>query len=161
VKCNEVGGGIVKYLRDILKDYCQLSKPLGRILQQKTQQLEPGDVIAIYGDDIVYGIVLEQAGDWYNAIYLTTELMLGGAGYRVAVNHLVDVAKVTPINFYVKPEHCEVVRKLSQDELKQVVDSFKKLSQRQYKGIWQEFYTFETQRLQVLYDTFLNDVINR
>jgi len=150
----------VRYLRDLFADYCAFSKPLNKILQQGTQQLDIGDVVAIYGDDIIYGVVFEQ-GDYHNVILLTTELVLGGNGYKVILNHLVDAAKVTPINFYVKPEYCEVVRKLSQDEFMNVVESFKKLSQRRYEGIWQEFYTFETQRLQVLYDIFLNDVINR
>jgi hypothetical protein len=161
VKYNEVGGGIVRYLRDVLRDYKAWAKPLVRIVDQGTQHLDIGDVVAIYGDDIVYGVVFDKVDNYYNVIFLTTELLLGGNGYKVAINHLVDSAKVTPINFYVKPECCEVVRKLSQDEFQQVVDSFEKLSHRQYKGIWQEFYTFETQRLQVLYDTFLNDVINR
>lgn len=151
----------MRYLRDLFADYCAFSRPLNKILQQGTQQLDIGDVVAIYGDDIIYGVVFEQVGDYHNVILLTTELVLGGNGYKVILNHLVDAAKVTPINFYVKPEYCEVVRKLSQDELMNVVESFKKLSQKRYEGIWQEFYTFETQRLQVLYDTFLNDVINR
>lgn len=151
----------MRYLKDILADYKTCSKPLAKIVTQGTQQLDIGDVVAIYGDDLIYGVVFEQVGDYYNVILLTTELVLGGNGYKVILNHLVDAAKVTPINFYVKPEYCEVVRKLSQDEFMNVVESFKKLSQRRYEGIWQEFYTFETQRLQVLYDIFLNDVINR
>lgn len=151
----------MRYLRDVFAEYVAGSKPLNKIVQQRTQQLDVGDVVAIYGDDLIYGVVYEQVGDYYNVILLTTELVLGGNGYKVALNHLVNSAKVTPINFYVKANYCEVVRKLTREEFRQVLDSFEKLSQRRYKSIWQEFYTFEAQRLQVLYDTFLNDVINR
>jgi hypothetical protein len=161
VKTNECGGGIVRYLRDVLDDYKAWAKPLVQVIDQGTQQLDISDVVAIYGDDVIYGVVFDKVGDYYNVILLTTELVLGGNGHKVVLNHLVDSARVTPINFYVKANYCEVVRKLSQDEFRQVVDSFKKLSQRQHKGIWQEFYAFETQRLQTLYDTFMNEMINR
>ncbi len=151
----------MRYLVNVLRDYCQLSRPLRSVLNQGTQQLEPGDIVAIYGDDIVYGVILERHGDWYNAIYLTTQLVLGGAGYKVDIGHLVNSAKVTPINFYVKPEYCEIVKKLSKDEFDKVVCSFNQLSGKKFSGIWKKFYTFETQRLQLLYDMFLSEIIDR
>ncbi len=151
----------MKYLREVFKNYKAGAKPLGRIINQGTEKLEIGDVVAIYGDDIVYGVVFEQLGDLYNVIYLTTELILGGAGYKLQINHLVRAAKVTPINFYVPAEYCEVIGKLDADELQKVLNNFKELSKKNYRGIWKQFYNFEVQRLQPLYDLFIYTTIDR
>jgi len=151
----------MRYLADVFADYRMWARPLKFVAGQGTQQLDVADVVAIYGDDIVYGVVFETLGEYYNVIYLTTELILGGDGYKISLNHLVDSAKVTPINFYIKANYCEVVRKLSEDEFAKVVDSFKKLSNKHFGKIWKKNYLFETKRLQLFYDMFLSEIIDR
>jgi hypothetical protein len=157
----ERGAGTFKYLREVFADYRAAAKPLGNIRKQGTQKLDIGDIVAIYGDDIAYGVVFEDLGEFYNIIYLTSQLTLAGAGYKLQIDHLVKTVKVTPINFYVPAEYCEVIGKLDAAELEKVVDSFKKLSSKNYRGIWKQFYNFEARRLQPLYDTFMHAMLSR
>jgi len=153
----------MKFLEEIFEEYKRGAKKLRKLVDQGTEKLEIGDIIAIYGEDIAYGIVFEKIGDMYNAIFLTTELILGGSGQKIDLNHLVRSVKVTPINFYITNElvkYCEVIGKVKEDELRKIVDNFKKMASRKYKGIWKKFYNFEIKRIQMFYDAFLSNMIN-
>lgn len=161
--CRKLEAIKMKYLEEIFEEYKRGAKKLRNLVEQGTEKLEIGDIIAIYGEDIAYGIVFEKIGDMYNAIFLTTELILGGAGQKIEIDHLVRSVKVTPINFYITNDlvkYCEVIGRVKEDELKKIVENFKKMANRKYKGIWEKFYTFEIKRIQIFYDAFLSKMIN-
>ncbi|WP_448375836.1 hypothetical protein [Fervidobacterium sp.] len=161
--CRKLEAIEMKYLEEIFKEYKRGAKKLRKLVDQGTEKLEIGDIIAIYGEDIAYGIVFEKIGDMYNAIFLTTELILGGAGQKIEIDHLVRSVKVTPINFYITNDlvkYCEVIGKVKEDELRKIVENFKKMANRKYRGIWEKFYTFEIKRIQIFYDAFLSKMIN-
>jgi hypothetical protein len=149
----------MKYLEQIFQEYKKGSKKIRKLSEQGTEKLEIGDIVAIYGEDIVYGLVFEKIGEMYNAIFLTTELVLGGAGYKIEIDHMVRSLKVTPINFYISPKYCEVVGRVKKDEFEKILDNFKKMANR-YKGIWKKFYNFEINRIKIFYDAFLSSMIN-
>jgi len=153
----------MKYLEQIFQEYKKGSKKIRKLLEQGTQKLDIGDVVAIYGEDIVYGLVFEKIGEMYNLIFLTTELILGGAGYKIEIDHLVRAVKVTPLNFYIKSDfikYCEPVRKVEENELEKIINNFNKMSSRQHKGIWKKFYNFEIKRIQIFNDALLSSMIN-
>jgi hypothetical protein len=155
----------MKYLERCFQEYKRAARPLTveKLVEQGTKELQLGDLIAIYGEDVVYGLVFEKIGDMYNVILLTPQLILAGAGHKVEIDHLVRVVKITPINFYIKSDfikYCEIVKKLDADELQKVVDSFRTLSSKDYKGVWRKFYNFEINRIKIFYDAFLSSVIN-
>jgi hypothetical protein len=153
----------MKYLEQIFQEYKKGSKKIRKLLEQGTQKLDIGDVVAIYGEDIVYGLVFEKIGEMYNLIFLTTELVLGGAGYKIEIDHLVRTLKVTPLNFYIKSDfikYCEVIGKVEENELEKIINNFNKMSSRKYKGIWNKFYNFEINRIRIFYDAFLSSMIN-
>jgi hypothetical protein len=132
-------------------------------LEQGTEKLEIGDIVAIYGEDIVYGLVFEKIGEMYNVIFLTTELVLGGAGYKIEIDHLIRSVKTTPINFYITSDfikYCEPVRKVEENELEKIINNFNKMSSRKYKGIWKKFYNFEIKRIQIFNDALFSSMIN-
>ena len=149
----------MKYLEQIFEEYKKGAKKIRKLLEQGTEKLEIGDIVAIYGEDIVYGLVFEKIGEMYNVIFLTTELVLGGAGYKIEIDHMVRSLKVTPINFYISPKYCEVVGRVKKDEFEKILDNFKKMANR-YKGIWRKFYNFEINRIKIFYDAFLSSMIN-
>ncbi|AFG35609.1 hypothetical protein Ferpe_1542 [Fervidobacterium pennivorans DSM 9078] len=149
----------MKYLEQIFEEYKKGAKKIRKLLEQGTEKLEIGDIVAIYGEDIVYGLVFEKIGEMYNVIFLTTELVLGGAGYKIEIDHMVRSLKVTPINFYISPKYCEVVGRVKKDEFEKILDNFKKMANR-YKGIWKKFYNFEINRIKIFYDAFLSSMIN-
>lgn len=161
--CRKLEAIEMKYLEEIFEEYKRGAKKLRKLVEQGTEKLEIGDIIAIYGEDIAYGIVFEEIGDMYNAIFLTTELILGGAGQKIEIDHLVRSVKVTPINFYITNDlvkYCEVIGRVKEDELRKIVENFKKMANRKYKSIWEKFYTFEIKRIQIFYDAFLSKMIN-
>jgi hypothetical protein len=153
----------MKYLEEIFEEYKKGAKKIRKLLEQGTEKLEIGDIVAIYGEDIVYGLVFEKIGEMYNVIFLTTELVLGGAGYKIEIDHLVRAVKVTPLNFYIKSDfikYCEPVRKVEENELEKIINNFNKMSSRRYKGIWKKFYNFEIQRIQIFNDALFSSMIN-
>jgi len=160
--CKKLEAIEMKYLEEIFEEY-KSARKLRNLVEQGTKKLEIGDVIAIYGEDIVYGLVFEKIGEMYNVIYLTTELILGGAGYKIEIDHLVRAVKVTPLNFYIKSDfikYCEPVRKVEENELEKILDNFKKMANRKYKGIWKKFYNFEIKRIQIFNDALFSSMIN-
>jgi len=148
----------MKYLEETFKEYKRGAKKLRNLVEQGTKKLEIGDVIAIYGEDIVYGLVFEKIGEMYNVIYLTTELILGGAGYKIEIDHLIRSVKTTPINFYITSDFVKYDR-VEGNKLEKILDNFKKMANR-YKGIWKKFYNFEINRIKIFYDAFLSSMIN-
>ena len=160
--CKKLEAIEMKYLEEIFEEY-KSARKLRNLVEQGTKKLEIGDVIAIYGEDIVYGLVFEKIGEMYNVIFLTTELVLGGAGYKIEIDHLVRAVKVTPLNFYIKSDfikYCEPVRKVEENELEKILDNFKKMANRKYKGIWKKFYNFEIKRIQIFNDALFSSMIN-
>jgi hypothetical protein len=152
----------MKYLEQIFQEYKKGSKKIRNLVDQGTKKLEIGDVIAIYGEDIVYGLVFEKIGEMYNVIYLTTELILGGAGQKIEIDHLVRAVKVTPLNFYITGDfikYCEVIDRVEGNKLEKILDNFKKMANR-YKGIWKKFYNFEIKRIQIFNDALFSSMIN-
>jgi hypothetical protein len=161
--CKKLEAIEMKYLEEIFEEYKKGSKKIRKLLEQGTEKLEIGDIVAIYGEDIVYGLVFEKIGEMYNVIYLTTELILGGAGYKIQIDHLVRAVKLTPLNFYIKSDfikYCEVIDRVEGNKLEKILDNFKKMANRKYKGIWKKFYNFEIKRIQIFNDAFLSSMIN-
>ncbi|ABS61246.1 hypothetical protein [Fervidobacterium nodosum] len=146
----------MKKLKEIFDNYKSISKVIEKPYEVGIERLEIGDIFVVYAEDLVYGVVIEELDGVYNAIFLTSELILGGPGYKVKVNHLVSALKVTPINFYVIPElvkYCEVIGKVQ--DLETLKENFRKLTEREYKGVWKSFYEWETKRIGIFYDAFL------
>ncbi|QAV33179.1 hypothetical protein SAMN04488510_12723 [Fervidobacterium changbaicum] len=148
----------MEYLKRILKDYKAHSRKVEVLIDQGTEKLKIGDVFCIYGEDLVYGVVVEDIGEVYKAVYLTPELILAGDGHELRVDHLVSALKVTPIALYLTPEmikYCEVVMNLPKDELAKVKESYENKASRGYQGVWKEFYDFEALRIEIFYEKFL------
>lgn len=161
--CKKLEAIEMKYLEEIFEEYKKGSKKIRKLLEQGTEKLEIGDIVAIYGEDIVYGLVFEKIGEMYNVIFLTTELVLGGAGYKIEIDHLIRSVKTTPINFYITSDfikYCEPVRKVEENELEKIINNFNKMSSRKYKGIWKKFYNFEIKRIQIFNDALFSSMIN-
>jgi hypothetical protein len=153
----------MKYLEQIFQEYKKWSKKIRKLSEQGTEKLEIGDIVAIYGEDIVYGLVFEKIGEMYNAIFLTTELILGGAGYKIEIDHLIRSVKTTPINFYITSDfikYCEVIDRVKGNKLEKILENFNKMSSRKYKGIWKKFYNFEIKRIQIFNDALFSSMIN-
>jgi hypothetical protein len=155
----------MKYLERCFQEYKRAARPLTveKLVEQGTKELQLGDLIAIYGEDVVYGLVFEKIGEMYNIIFLTPELVLGGAGTKIEIDDLIRSVKVTPISFYITDDlvrYCEVVRKVNKHEFEKIVHSYKKLSGRKFNGIWKKFYDFEISRVKIFYDAFLSSMIN-
>ena len=150
---------MVSYLEKCFRRYKRLNKKIRRLKEgPNTPSIRAGDVICIYGDTgPVYGLVFED-GVVKNCILLSPELLLPAEGLIVRVDHLVNSLRVTPINFYLTPSTqraCEVIGKLKQEDLTKVVGNHQKLREENWTGVRKEFFEYETKRIEILYDMFL------
>jgi len=147
------------YLKRRLEFYKRTQKRIKSLKEgPKTTSIGLGDVICVWGDTgPIYGVVTEE-GVVKNCILLSPELFLAGDGLLLRVKHLVNLLRVTPVNFYLTPSAqraCEVIGKLKQEDLTKVVENHQKLREENWTGVRKEFFEYETKRIEILYDMFL------
>ena len=150
---------MVSYLEKCFRRYKRLNKKITQLKEgPNTPSIRAGDVICIYGDTgPVYGVVTEE-GVVKNCILLSPELFLAGDGLLLRVEHLVNLLRVTPINFYLTPnmyKACEPIGKLKQEDLARVVENFQNLRQKHWSGVRRKFFEYEMKRIEILYNAFL------
>ncbi|HBT39934.1 MAG: hypothetical protein H5T93_08045 [Pseudothermotoga sp.] len=149
----------MSYLKKRLELYKRTQKRIKSLKEApEITSFGPGDVVCIWGDTgPIYALVIED-GVVKNCILLSPELFLAGDGLLLRVKHLVNLLRVTPINFYLTPSAqraCERIGKLKQEELTKVVENHQKLRERSWTGVRKEFFEYETRRIEILYEMFL------
>lgn len=117
--------------------------------------LEVGDVFAIYGDILVYGVVIEKSGDLAECVLLSPDVFLSSSeALKIKVNHLVDYVYVTHVYFYIKDNfaqnYCQVIINIKED-INKIAENVEKLDEQIYTGPRKEYFDLVIKQLRKLY----------
>lgn len=131
-------------------------------LDVNTDNMNIGDVFCIYGNDLIYGVVIDKLIGYnttiYRCVYLTPSLILSGNSLKLRINHLVKSVKVSPIVFYITPDtikYCDVVTTVDIDTVDKISQVYNVKANRTYRGVWKKFWDYESKKLEFFYDKFL------
>ena len=117
--------------------------------------LEVGDVFVIYGDILVYGVVVEKSGDLAECVVLSPDVFLSSSkALKIKINHLVDCVYVTHVYFYVNDNfaknYCQVIINVKED-INKIAENVEKLDEQIYTGARKEYFEFLLEQLRKLY----------
>lgn len=126
--------------------------------------LEVGDVFAIYGDILVYGVVIEKNGDLAECVLLSQDVFLSSSkALKIKVNHLVDYVYVTHVNFYIEDNfaknYCQVIINVKED-INKIAENVEELEEQIYTGPRKEYFDLLIDQISLLYDIFFVKIFN-
>ncbi|MEN3042716.1 MAG: hypothetical protein ABDH59_05380 [Fervidobacterium sp.] len=134
------------------------------LILNKLDSLEIGDVFAIYGESIVNGLIIhvDEEAKIYEFIDLVSSPILGDFSIEIQVDSLFsNHLYITPLTFKLSDKqikYCEKVYRLSESEMKNVLESFNKLKFYNFSGIRKKFLKYESERLEILEVWYLAEI---